>query len=130
MTRGVSPKPSARLARRARLSPRERAAILERQGGLCVVWGCTESKGLQEEHSTPVALGGDAKPDQLMCKRHHDAKTFGLRGDVSSIAKAKRIREGRTQYDKRKLKGSRIKSRGFDKTRSKKLDGTVVVRNG
>lgn len=126
MTRGTSPQAHAR-PRRA-LSPKERAALLSAQGGCCCVWGCTETKGLEGEHSTPHALGGDAKPDQLMCKAHHRAKTFGLRGDISSIAKAKRIANGKTQFDKRKAKGSRIKSRGFDKTRSKKFSGEVVKR--
>jgi hypothetical protein len=92
------------------------------------VKGCTETARLEEEHSTPVALGGDAKPDQLMCITHHRTKTFGLRGDVSNIAKANRIREGRTQHDKRLLNGSRIHGRGFDNTRSRKFGGTVVVK--
>lgn len=98
---------------RRRLTDSERHALTERQHGLCCVPGCMSEGPFEEEHSTPHAWD-DKKPDQLMCVPCHRRKTFGLRGDVSNIAKAKRIREGRTQYDKRAAAGgSRIKSPGF-----------------
>ena len=99
--------------------------MLARQGGCCVVWGCTETRGLIEEHSTPHTWTG-AKADQLMCTACHKQKT---KLDAGRIAKTRRIANGKTQYDKRAAKGgTRIKSRGFDKTRSKKMDGTVEPR--
>ena len=115
--------PKAR-PRRVKLTPASRAALLEGQGGCCVVWGCTETRGLIEEHSTPFTWTG-AKPDQLMCVACHKAKT---RADIKKIAKVRRIRNGKTQADKRKANGSRMKSRGFDKTRSRKFSGEVVKR--
>lgn len=94
------------------LTDAERHAMLERQGGLCASWGCTSEGPFDADHSNPAALAG-GKPDQLLCKACHRKKTFGLRGDLSNIAKAKRIGDGRTQYDKRKQKGPQLKSRGF-----------------
>lgn len=109
---------------RRRLTPTERAAMLARQGGCCVVWGCTETRGLIEEHSTPFAWRAD-KPDQLMCVQHHKEKT---KLDIKAIAKVRRIVYKKTQFDKRKAKGgTRIKSRGFSNLR-KKFDGSVRER--
>lgn len=117
--------------KRRRLSPPARAAMLERQGGTCIVEGCTETRGLIEEHSTPFAWTG-AKADQLMCAACHKAKT---RIDIKNIAKVRRIANGRTQHDRRNERGAKLKSNstlrsaGFDKSLSKKMDGTVV-KNG
>lgn len=110
---------------RQRLTPTERAAMLARQGGCCVVWGCDETRGLIEEHSSPHTWTG-AKADQLMCVAHHKQKT---RADIKAIAKARRIARGKTQFDKRKAKGgTRIPKRGFSKLLRKKMDGSVVGR--
>lgn len=81
-------------------------------------WGCTETRGLIEEHSTPFTWTG-AKADQLMCVTCHKIKTLR---DVKNIAKVKRLQRGRKPTKRP------IKSRGFDKTRSRKMDGTVVKR--
>jgi hypothetical protein len=116
MTRGVSPQAHPARQRRARLTPRERAALLQRQGGCCVSWGCTETRGLIEEHSTPFTWTGE-KADQLMCVACHKAKT---RRDIKAIAKVKRLQRGRKPTKRP------IKSRGFDKTRSRKMNGEVV----
>ena len=106
---------------RRRLTPTERAAMLARQGGCCVVWGCTETRGLIEEHSTVHAWTG-AKADQLMCVQHHKEKT---KRDIKAIAKVRRFVYKKTQFDKRKAAGgTRIKSHGFSKLR-KKFDGSV-----
>ncbi len=104
--------------KRRRLSPSARAAMLERQGGLCVVWGCIESKGLIEEHSTPFTWTGEL-PDQLMCEAHHKEKT---RRDIKAISKVKRIRKRESGETKAKRK---IQSAGFRKDVRKKMDGTV-----
>lgn len=86
--------------KRRRLTPSERAALLERQGGLCVSWGCEESENLIEEHSTPfVWTGGPAT--QLMCKGCHKEKT---RRDIKAIAKVKRIQKRERGEEKKKRK--------------------------
>jgi hypothetical protein len=127
------------MSKRRRLSRAERERLLLEQGGCCCVWGCSESENLIEEHSTPHALTG-AKADQLMCKRHHDEKSFGAKhvkvdGDLSKIAKARRIANGKTQHDKRVNRGfSLIQSarkligRGFRTDVKRKFDGTTVKR--
>ena len=95
--------------KRARLSPTERAAMLERQGGCCVSWGCTETRGLIEEHSTPFAWTGGAAT-QLMCAACHKEKT---KRDIKAIAKVRRIARGKTQFDKRARDGAKLKGKGF-----------------
>lgn len=116
---------------RSYLTPNQLRDMLERQHGLCASPGCMSEGPFEADHSTPQALK-PGKPDQLLCVDCHRRKTFGLRGDVSNIAKARRIAEQRTQYDKRKLRGpklksaGKIKSRGFDKLLRKKMDRTVV----
>lgn len=107
--------------RRRRLTKQERADMLERQGGCCVVFGCTETKNLIEEHSTPWVWTGE-KADQLMCATHHSLKTPK---DVRAIAKVKRIQKRERGEVKKKRA---IKSRGFDRTKRKRMDGTVEPR--
>ena len=95
------------------LTQRERAKMLEEQGGVCAKCGRAASSYIGE-HTTPVALGNDEKPDALYCVACAKRKTHGddgLRGDISAIAKAKRIAEGRTQHDLRAKHGSSLRSR-------------------
>lgn len=93
---------------RAYLTKREWDALLAAQGGKCCVEGCDSEGPFDGEHSTPNALNA-GKPDQLMCRPCHKAKT---RRDVAAIAKAKRL-SGATlsQYEKRKRFGPALKSR-------------------
>jgi hypothetical protein len=122
-------------AKRAYLTDREHDAMWDAQDGLCGC-GCgislNETEGVIGEHVwLMVALGNDGKPDKLYRHPCADKKTNGLCGDKWRVAKVKRHREGRTQYDKRKERGfSLVRGRGFDKTLSKKFDGTVEKRNG
>lgn len=98
--------------KRLYLTAREYERLLERQGGVCCVSGCGAAANLIAEHSTPNALSS-GKPDQLMCKPCHKIKTLR---DVKAIAKTKRL-NGTTmsQYERRKMFGSRLRGRGFDK---------------
>ena len=108
------------------LTPNEMRDMLARQAGVCFTPGCMSEGPFIGEHYTPVALGNDAKPDCLLCEPCAHKKTYGLRGDISNIAKVKRIRDGRTQFDKRRERGSRIQSRGFVQWRG--LDGTIKTK--
>lgn len=108
------------------LTPNDMHAMLQRQGGVCASPECMSKGPFEADHFHPVALGNDEKPDQLLCKPCHDKKTNGLRGDKGNIAHIKRLRDSRTQFDKRKERGSRINSAGFKGWR--KMDGTVVVK--
>lgn len=107
--------------KRKRLTKARRAEILKAQGGCCVSWGCTETRNLIEEHSTVFAWTGE-QADQLMCAACHKEKT---RLDMGRIAKVKRIQKREAGLTKKKRP---IRSRGFDKTRRKKMDGTVEVK--
>jgi len=92
------------------LTPNELRDMLMRQHGMCAADGCESEGPFEADHSTPHAWD-NKKPDQLLCVPCHKRKT---RRDVANIAKAKRIANARTQYDKRKAQGgSRIKSAGF-----------------
>lgn len=94
--------------RRGYLTQKEWAALLEAQGGVCCVKGCSVTEGLQGEHSTPNAIRA-GKPDQLMCEAHHKEKT---KRDVKEIARAKRLSgEKMSQYERRKKFGPAMKSR-------------------
>ena len=115
-------------AKRQRLSAREFAAMWLKQDAKCAC-GCGEPlnarEGVIQEHTTPVALGNGEKPDALYRYPCAYKKTCGVRGDLNIIAHVKRIREGRTQFDKRKAAGgSRIQGKGFQGWR--KFSGEVV----
>ncbi len=117
-------------AKRKYLTKRERAQKALDQKGLCGC-GCGNKlvPGAIGEHTFPVALGNDEKPDALYNPDCADEKTNGLMGDKTKIAKVKRHRNAKTQYDKRKAAGgSRIKGAGFRKDVKKKMSGEVVKR--
>jgi hypothetical protein len=111
-------------AKRAYLTPREMQAMLAAQGGVCFASHCGSAGPFIGEHWFPVALGNASKPDCLLCVPCAKKKTNGLRGDISTIAKVKRIANGRTQYDKRSERGSKLKSGGFKGWR--RMNGDVV----
>lgn len=120
-------------AQRKRLTKAEFKAMWDDQNELCGC-GCglplSKEEGTVQEHTFAVALGNGEKPDAIYRKPCADKKTYGPRGDLTVIARTKRYREARTQFDKRKAAGgSRIKSRGFDKSLTKKMNGEVV-KNG
>lgn len=92
------------------------------------------------EHMTPVALGGGNTIDNLRWVHRPcaDRKTNGTAatcasGDLHKIAKAKRLAKAQ-EVHRAVLAGevtrepSRMKSRGFDKTRSRTFSGKVVSR--
>jgi hypothetical protein len=102
------------------LTPREMRDLLMKQQGLCAAPGCMSEGPFDADHSTPHTWD-DKKPDQLLCRPCHLAKT---KRDIGKIAKVKRIANERTQFDKRKAAGgSRIKGRGFEGWRT--LSGEI-----
>lgn len=98
------------------------------QGGKCGC-GCGAKLDVYAigEHFIPVAMGNEEKPDGLWNRKCADEKTNGFLGDKHKIAKVKRISEGRTQYDKRKANGSKLKGRGFQGWRT--FDGSIVRKD-
>lgn len=106
---------------------------------LCALRITTNHKRILE-HLTPVAFGGKNEIDNLRFVHREcaDKKTYGnaatsAGGDLSKIAKAKRLAKAQ-EVHRAVLAGevtrepSRMKSRGFDKTRSRTFGGKVVSR--
>lgn len=79
------------------------------------------------DHIIPVELGGsnDADNLQALTAAAHRRKTDA---DIARIAKANRQGLRKGQQARRAKNGPQLKSRGFDRTYSKKFDGTVVKR--
>lgn len=98
------------------------------------------------DHVVLHAHGGDTRPQNIdpMRKEDHREKS---RGDTSKAAKSKRLEADTAEFRRKLLakigqgmkddeiisgKGARrkakITSRGFDRTRSRKMDGSVVRR--
>lgn len=93
--------------------------MLIAQGGVCAAPECLSGGPFDADHSTPQAWQ-EGKPDQLLCKPCHKAKT---KLDVGKIAKVKRLRRGKKPNRKP------IPSRGFRKDVTKRMrDGKVVPR--
>lgn len=111
---------------RREFSSKTKAEAFIRASGCCEE--CASSVKLRTgdifyDHRIPDALGGAPTIDncQVLCRRHHDAKTRSE--DVPRIAKAKRVRN--------KHIGIRSKSKFACSRNSKfkkRLDGTVVLR--
>lgn len=76
------------------------------------------------DHIIPVELGGsnDADNLQALTAAAHRRKTDA---DIARIAKANRQGLRKGQQARRAKNGSRLKSRGFDKTLRKKFNGEV-----
>lgn len=77
-------------AYRQRLTLAERKAVEKAQLGLCAC-GCSDpldSGPIEEEHSIPIWLDGDPKPDALMLVECHKIKTAR---EAGRRAKVKRI---------------------------------------
>ena len=104
---------------RREFHPKVMIAAWDRADGRCEMCGPNSLKlipgDIFYDHRVPDALGGEPTLHncQVLCRAHHDAKTF--KTDVPAIAKTKRIR--------RREAGIR-KPRTI--TRWRKFDGTIV----
>lgn len=106
------------------------ARLALEQDGKCAC--CSERldflgrRKIVDEHLHPIAdhLEGAPDPNRMDNRALYcvDCAKQKTRKEAPARAKSKRYAEGRTQADKRKAAGgSRIKSRGFDKSRSRRL---------
>jgi hypothetical protein len=108
--------------KRSSLTLNEKILMCARQRWLCAV--CNDVlHDAEYDHSTPVALGNDAKPDQAICIPCHRLKTIR---DVKAIAKAKRLHRTFVLGEKRQKR--KMQSRGFDKRWSRRMSGKTVRR--
>jgi hypothetical protein len=122
--------------KRKQLTRAQIAELTLRQMGKCL--RCSErldfatNGAVIDEHLRPLADGGTNETSNraFFCKPCATPKTAK---EARDRGKSKRIAEGRTQADKRtraKAEGKHrpIRSRGFDKTRTRRMDGTVERR--
>lgn len=101
-------------------TPKQRREVYEAAEGRCSACENALTSGFQIDHVIALALGGAHEPGNwvAICVDCHKRKSAG---DVKRIAKVNRI-------TKRETEGqpvSQIRSRGFDKTRRKRMNGTV-----
>lgn len=115
--------------KRRKLTKPQVASLMLKQNGRCAAKGCNAKlrKGYcDDDHVIPLACGGTnhISNRQLLCPPCHDAKTNERdKGDAAQIAR----RQGRKGQQARRAKnGPKMKSRGFDRTLSKKFSGEVV----
>lgn len=120
----------ADMTRRRKFHRRVYLGILHRQKLRCAC-GCgeklTRKEGYQFDHWTALALGGADGPLNLRALRTPCHKKKSIQ-DIRRIRKADRQRKAWQGVKKRRDRGRAIQSRGFDKTRRRKFDGTVEVR--
>ncbi len=117
---------SVEIHRRKSFSKKERARLFELYGGVCYLSGAKIGP-LDEweiEHVLALALGGtnDDENLRLALRDPHRDKT---RRDVKAIGKVMRLEKKADPFTR---KPSKMQSRGFDKTHTKKFNGTVVLR--
>jgi hypothetical protein len=121
------------LTKRRKLTPSQKAEIMAEQGGAC--YACSEpledgDDPTEYDHVLALALGGADTVENICamhrsCHRGHDGKTSR---DIRMVRKADR--QGKAHRGEKKRKGRALQSRGFDKRFRKRMDGTVVRRDG
>lgn len=110
-----------------KFSRRLRLKIFHRANGHCELCGIRVRGRWIAGHIIPHSVGGrttieNGRVECLACARKTHAD------DTDAAARCKR-REGKTgQYARRKKNGPQLKSRGFNRSLSKKFDGSVVKR--
>ena len=123
------------LENRKPLTPKQRAEMFAAHKGICCLCGdkILDPNKWIDEHFIPVAIGRVTGSVNAMENRgpvHIECAKEKTTKDRKDIAKAKRLANETGQNRKKK----KIQSRGFQTNRSspyrKKMDGTVVRRNG
>lgn len=130
------------MTKRAYLSRSDRIRLFSEQNALCGC-GCGEAllswrgrDAIGEHVHLNVSQGNEDKPDALYRPECAARKTNKLNGykrsDKNNIAHHKRLGEQRTQADRREQRGfsllrsaRKLIGRGFDKTKTRGMDGTV-----
>jgi len=113
---------------RKAMTDARRAKIFLAHKGRCADCGVKITRGqdaYQIDHPTQLWMGGPDEDDvcRLLCQPCYKAKNAK---DATDRAKVKRlIRDADPEQRKSRRP---LKSRGFDKTKSKRMDGTVVAR--
>ena len=85
---------------------------------------------VQFDHDIPLGLDGPDYDEKPMVPLHAACHLLKTKSDVARIAKAERQAGRKGQYARRKRNGSKLKSKGFDKSLSKSFDGKVRKKDG
>lgn len=95
--------------------------VREEQGGICARSWC-DAPALDVDHIIALWNGGtnDRSNLEALCSTCHAQKT---KAEAKMRAKAKAQGGETGQYARRQKNGSKLKSRGFDKSRSKGING-------
>lgn len=115
------------MMKRREFSTKIKRAGLERCDGRCEQCGARLFPGnIRFDHINPDAAGGEPVLDnlQVLCRSHHDDKTFGR--DVPLVAKLKRVRDKHFGIGRRKSWRSFLTNR--DGPFRKRMDGSVERR--
>lgn len=129
------------MTKRRALNRTETILVLQRQTAAPILCGCGCGEPLDpvkervvDEHVIPRELsevGHQGERDDLDNRRFYrwPCALEKTRTDLARIAKAKAQGGETGQYARRQKRGhGAIQSRGFDKTRTKRFDGSVVAR--
>lgn len=120
-------RPKLELDKRRLFTRKQRAEIFARAGGHCDLCLAKVTGPWTAGHITAHALGGPTTVENGQCECE-GCSPGTHREDTSRVAKAKRQAGETGQQARRARKGPQLKSRGFDKTRTKKMNGDVVSR--
>jgi len=112
---------------RGAMTPARKARIWRREKGVC--WMCGQpvaefGPDVVYDHKLPLDLGGTDHNDNIFPLHTKPCNVLKTKADAARIVKARRIRK---KAAKPKAPGS-IKSRGFDKSKTKGFDGKVRTR--
>lgn len=106
---------------RKHISKKTRALVFEKDAGVCYLCGQKVEAGVkwELEHEIALQLGGKDEMENYRVA-HVDCHREKSKGDIKLIAKGRRIRRNLDPETRKKSKKP-IVSRGFDKTRKKKI---------
>jgi 5-methylcytosine-specific restriction endonuclease McrA len=110
---------------RKAMSDARKRRIWEREGGKC--WMCGQVTAMtgpevRYDHRIPIELSGSEDDSNVFPLHREPCDRIKTKADAAKIAKMRRLRKKR---DPDTRKPSVMKSRGFDKTVKRRLNGTV-----
>jgi 5-methylcytosine-specific restriction protein A len=128
---------------RRAMTPARKRRIHEREGGLC--WHCKElapmfGPDVRYDHFNVLWITGD-DTDEAIKPAHTTCDAPKTAADLKTIGKIKRLIKNADPATRKqprmksranpwppKGEGKPIQARGFDKSKSRRLDGTAVTR--
>jgi len=113
---------------RAHISQRTKEAIIARQEDTCPMCGKILVGVIHFDHEIALAIGGADDASNLRAV-HADCHSIKTKDDIKRAAKTKRQAGITGQWARRQRNGPTLKSRPFNKTLRRKMNGTTEVRS-